>query len=554
MKRTQGVAAFAAVVLLAACGDNDNPQGDVGVDTDDASDVALDGSGQDADDPDGGDDADDAGDADDTDAVEETSEDAGTEICDDGEDNDDDALVDCDDDDCETDEACVWSFDFPEPQCDDDSDCEEDDAACVGGSCRPAVAPDAYTFGATGVVRDIYIPSLTDEDCCFDLDGDGDVDNAVAELVSLWNAVPDSAPLSESFERVMEAGLVDGLVELGGSEESPWLSLLAGNNDLDLNGHPDVAYPDRHDTLSTYVVLGDFLGSNGPAVSLYGEIDGAMFTSTWADFDVVLPSTERCSFRFHVEENWVDADAGLRCRSERGTDLHVSRLRAEMEYEASDAGLTTVDGGEDETVLGGLKVGGYVGIEALAQSLSNTYYDQCACVPGMDADSDFFVTVQVSNSTGIVCADVPTADEIAESCSESQRSCAGIPTICATLALPIVSNLPDFDSDGDDVLDSMSFGVRIGLSPATIADPSLAAPAEICVGGVDEDGDGRIDCDDPYCWDDRNCGGAGHSEDCNDGLDNTNANGLIDCDDGACRDNLACVVDEGSGDGDGSGD
>ncbi|MDY0004738.1 MAG: PPC domain-containing protein [Polyangia bacterium] len=55
-------------------------------------------------------------------------------------------------------------------------------------------------------------------------------------------------------------------------------------------------------------------------------------------------------------------------------------------------------------------------------------------------------------------------------------------------------------------------------------------PPEICTGGVDEDMDGRVDCEDSDCNGTATCP---LGEDCYDGLDNDGDNG-VDCDDGEC--------------------
>ena len=54
---------------------------------------------------------------------------------------------------------------------------------------------------------------------------------------------------------------------------------------------------------------------------------------------------------------------------------------------------------------------------------------------------------------------------------------------------------------------------------------------EFCNDGIDNDGDGAIDCDDPGCYSDSVCSGNG--EICNDGIDN-DFDGLADCDDFDC--------------------
>lgn len=63
-------------------------------------------------------------------------------------------------------------------------------------------------------------------------------------------------------------------------------------------------------------------------------------------------------------------------------------------------------------------------------------------------------------------------------------------------------------------------------------------PVEICDDGVDNDGDGLTDCDDPDCDSDPSCAPV-EPEICNDGIDN-DGDGLTDCDDPDCSEAPAC--------------
>ena len=59
---------------------------------------------------------------------------------------------------------------------------------------------------------------------------------------------------------------------------------------------------------------------------------------------------------------------------------------------------------------------------------------------------------------------------------------------------------------------------------------------EICDNGVDENDDGKVDCDDPQCMKFKKC----QPENCRNGVDD-NDNGLSDCDDPECKPTVACV-------------
>lgn len=85
--------------------------------------------------------------------------------------------------------------------------------------------------------------------------------------------------------------------------------------------------------------------------------------------------------------------------------------------------------------------------------------------------------------------------------------------------------------DSNVTLDGAS--VAPTLSRRTLA---VRPPTEDCGNGQDDDGDGRVDCDDPDCAQEVVC----QAEDCGNGVDD-DADGLIDCDDPDCRADARCA-------------
>ena len=112
------------------------------------------------------------------------------------------------------------------------------------------------------------------------------------------------------------------------------------------------------------------------------------------------------------------------------------------------------------------------------------------------------------------------------------------------------------DNEGDGLID---------CSDADCASDTacLPAPVENCTDGIDNDTDGAIDCSDADCSSDPACLPV-PVENCTDAIDN-DIDGLIDCDDADCASDLACQIignpghvenctDEIDNDGDGSTD
>jgi len=96
-----------------------------------------------------------------------------------------------------------------------------------------------------------------------------------------------------------------------------------------------------------------------------------------------------------------------------------------------------------------------------------------------------------------------------------------------TKANPYIESICDdgIDNDGDGFVDCDD---QDCYETAT-CNPTV----EICDDGIDNDGDGFVDCDDVDCFDD--CG-AEYEFDCGDGIDNDD-DGKIDCDDEDCAQN-----------------
>ncbi|MCP4873808.1 MAG: hypothetical protein GY898_34400 [Proteobacteria bacterium] len=90
------------------------------------------------------------------------------------------------------------------------------------------------------------------------------------------------------------------------------------------------------------------------------------------------------------------------------------------------------------------------------------------------------------------------------------------------------------DNDGDGLVDCDD--------PDCLTFPNCSEIEFDCGNGLDDDGDGLVDCDDPDCANDPECGG--DPEICDDGIDN-DGDGRVDCEDADCADFPGCISIDG---------
>jgi hypothetical protein len=106
----------------------------------------------------------------------------------------------------------------------------------------------------------------------------------------------------------------------------------------------------------------------------------------------------------------------------------------------------------------------------------------------------------------------------------------------AVLVLLAVAGLTGLTQPGCGRSDLFGFGDCVNnVNPNGTCQPP--GSNEICGNGIDDDGNGLVDCADPACAGFSFCKNGG--EICNNGIDD-NGNGLVDCDDPACRMDPSC--------------
>lgn len=80
---------------------------------------------------------------------------------------------------------------------------------------------------------------------------------------------------------------------------------------------------------------------------------------------------------------------------------------------------------------------------------------------------------------------------------------------------------------------------RVDCDDPVCAEDAACAATEVCDDGRDNDRDGSVDCQDPDCATNPHCIGG---EDCENGVDD-NCDALVDCDDPECETHAACTVE-----------
>jgi len=87
------------------------------------------------------------------------------------------------------------------------------------------------------------------------------------------------------------------------------------------------------------------------------------------------------------------------------------------------------------------------------------------------------------------------------------------------------------------LLYAISFCIWILSCSSNNTDEPNETTSEVCNDGIDNDGDGLLDCQDLDCNDNNAC-----QEICNDGIDN-DGDGFIDCFDLECEDFQDCLIE-----------
>jgi len=186
-------------------------------------------------------------------------------------------------------------------------------------------------------------------------------------------------------------------------------------------------------------------------------------------------------------------------------------------------------------------------------------YDQTDATVATDGTSIRFFFYGVSNTSGAFwdehvgpgpigdgCPEVPNPAEYYDvEDIDGFRRAFEAPVIkeIDVIAAPRTTLVEDcgngIDDDGD--------GLADGDDPDCFG---VTCPPEVCTNGVDDNGNSLVDCDDPDCLEDPVCGNV---EICDNGIDD-DEDGDIDCQDSDCADDPACQCNDPFADADADGD
>ncbi|MCA9563059.1 MAG: hypothetical protein KC561_06200 [Myxococcales bacterium] len=356
--------------------------------------------------------------------------------CTDGIDNDLDDLVDCADDDCSLAAACIA--------------CEGPNIV-RGGEC---VAPDADPEGEGGTysyVNGLRIPSQDGEaHCCFDFDGDEEIDNAAAQLLATLLSGTD---FDAEFAHSLEADDLTMIFSWGHGENEEGFHVYLATNDLDGNGDPNQSFETRSAGNGTFRLDPASIDEHGAYIQFNrAEKDGDTLTAG--------PSIMRLAIPFELDGEPFSLDVDIEDAMVVGDIVPISTGIETVNLEITD--------GEETDTYGGLALGGVIPFEQIGEIL-NDFASDCSC-------AGFSEGPVISYGPGTRNYEFECVQEPDGDCSEAGTICQNLEAAC--LLLPAVGMLADIDQDGDGVPDSLSIGVRLSLTGASLTEPPFPAEDE----------------------------------------------------------------------------
>lgn len=306
-------------------------------------------------------------------------------------------------------------------------------AVCAAGACVAGGDACEYSFDK----RVSYVTSIevAGADCCFDFGGaNANVDNVLGALLT-GDLIKGFFDVNATIEEQIASGSLVLLLETKGVTDVANSSGVTVNGFYGLDANADLS-DNASGTAQFLVNPSSFQpGTASPLISFSGaSITAGTLTAGPSLFRLSIPLL--------------------------GTTLDLAVESTQLEG-AVAAGLNGADGGLSIGGDDGAKLGGYVAMQSLANAF-NAYLDaSCTCITKKD---DALPYLGVTESGGSVKL-ASNIDKGTACTGEGEDTCGQVATY-----VPIAGGLisPDIDGDDDGVKESISVGVRIKATSATI--------------------------------------------------------------------------------------
>lgn len=327
--------------------------------------------------------------------------------------------------------------------CVDDRDCGAE--RCVGGSCVPEIDPATWApEGPTSYVYYVEMPpALGPDACCFDINGDGEVDNAISALSTALQIV-GIADLEGDWFDAIERDLIgyafvfDGLE---GDVSDVDLGVVRVTNDLNRDDWPDQDWEER--AAGEGVVEVDRRG-----ITPYGP--ETRFPRATVRFDRLEAGVSEFVMAFPPDALLATSDAPVYYR------IQAARIAGDVQRGDGGVWAGDFDG------MPGVAIGGAITVDDWVDTL-NIAALECECL-GLRGGESLFSAFRDEGDLVVACE-----EEIdVEACEEEENACADLPFVCQ--ALPILSRFGpwDIDLDGDGQGDAASIGLRMWMAPVEL--------------------------------------------------------------------------------------
>jgi len=329
-----------------------------------------------------------------------------------------------------------------------------DDKICSGGACAEPGDPCDYTFDSKvsyithlsiGSQAEATAPAKPADDCCFDFNDDGVVDNKLGTLLGLIGGLlGGDLDLNAQVQAQIDGGSVVVLLETLGVDGASDATGVTINGFLGEDADDDLTN-NASGTAEFTVNNSSFKpGTKDPLISFGGaEVSGGVLTAGPSLFALSLPIV------------------GVQI------DLAITNTRIEAVVSEGPNGNGLVMTGDvldpDSNEPYGAKLGGVITQADLFNALNG--YIATSCVEVTDDDGKLISFVDNKWK----CAG--SADTSTENCEEDDPA-TQIVSYCSA-AIGIIT--PDIDTDDDGVKDAISIGLWVKATSATaLPDPACS--------------------------------------------------------------------------------